>query len=80
MSVARCKGFAYDTADATATLSSRFIKIQNGLKFLMPSYPGCHGKEAIKHASVNLLTAIFNKTYILTYYIEELKKFRKRVT
>jgi len=27
---------------------SCFIKIQNGLTFLVPAYPGCPGKEAIK--------------------------------
>jgi len=29
-----------------------FIKIQNGLTFLVPAYPGCPGKEAIKRVSV----------------------------
>jgi len=27
---------------------SCFIKIQNGLTILMPAYPGCPGKEAVK--------------------------------
>jgi len=27
---------------------SCFIKIQNGSVFLIPAYPGCPGKEAIK--------------------------------
>ena len=27
---------------------SCFIKIQNGFTFLVPVYPGCHGKEAVK--------------------------------
>jgi len=27
---------------------SCFFKIQNGSTFLVPAYPGCHGKEAIK--------------------------------
>jgi len=30
----------------------RFIKIQIGLTFLVPAYPGCPGKEAIKRVSV----------------------------
>jgi len=30
---------------------SCFIKIQIGLTFLMPAYPGCPGKEAIKQVS-----------------------------
>ena len=29
-----------------------FIKIQNGLTFLMPAYAGCPGKEAVKRVSV----------------------------
>jgi len=29
-----------------------FIKIQNGFTFLMPAYPGCPGKEAVKWVSV----------------------------
>ena len=31
---------------------SCFIKIQIGLNFLMPAYPGCPGKEAVKRVSV----------------------------
>jgi len=34
------------------TIISCFIKIQIGLIFLVPAYPGCPGKEAIKRASV----------------------------
>jgi len=30
---------------------SYFIKIQIGLTFLVPAYPGCPGKEAIKWVS-----------------------------
>ena len=32
---------------------SCFIKIQTGLTFLVPAYPGCPGKEASKWASVS---------------------------
>jgi len=32
---------------------SCFIKIQIGLTFLMPAYPGCPGKEAVKRVSVS---------------------------
>ena len=39
----RCKWFAYGPADV---IISCFIKIQTGLAFLVPAYPGCHGKEA----------------------------------
>jgi len=31
--------------------SSCFIKIQNGVTFLMPAYPRCPGKEAVKRVS-----------------------------
>jgi len=31
---------------------SCFIKIWNGFTFLMPTYPGCFGKEAVKRVSV----------------------------
>jgi len=34
---------------------SCFIKIQIGLTFLVPAYPGCHGKEAVKWLSVCLI-------------------------
>jgi len=41
---ARCR-LAYGPADATA---SCFSKIQIGFTFLVPAYPGCPGKEAVK--------------------------------
>jgi len=41
---------------------SCFVKIQNGLTFLMPPYPGCPGKEVIKRVSV----------IIDTFYIDSL--------
>jgi len=31
---------------------SSFIKIQYGLTFLVPAYPGCPGKETVKRESV----------------------------
>jgi len=56
LSGAWCKWFAYGSADATATFSSLcFIKIQNGLTFLVPSYPGCPGKEAVKWVFICIL-------------------------
>jgi len=40
---------ANSPADATATpIISCFMKIQIGLTFLVPAYPGCLGKVAIK--------------------------------
>jgi len=39
----------YGPAAATATPSSlASLKIQNGLTFLVPAYPGCPGKEAVE--------------------------------
>jgi len=35
-----------------------FIKIQNGLNILVPSYPGCCGKEAVKQVSVLYLMSL----------------------
>jgi len=40
---------------ANVTPSSHFIKIQNRLTFLVPAYPGCHGREAIKVVFVHVL-------------------------
>jgi len=33
---------------------SCFIKIQNGLTFLVPAYPGCHGKQTVKRVSSSI--------------------------
>jgi len=43
--------FAYDPSDAI----SWFIKIQIGLTFLVPAYPGCPGKETVIQASACLI-------------------------
>ena len=48
----RCKWFAYGPGDAHHPIISCFIKIQTGLAFLVPAYPGCPGKEVIEQASV----------------------------
>jgi len=43
--------YAYDPAEATATpwaIISCFIKIQNGLTFLVPAYPVVVKKQAVK--------------------------------
>jgi len=43
----------YGPAAATATPSSlASLKIQNGLTFLVPAYPGCPGKETVERVSV----------------------------
>jgi len=48
MSGARCKWFAYDPADATATASSlASLKSRLVSWFLVPSYSGCPWKEAV---------------------------------
>ena len=51
LSGARCRLFAYGQADATAfqnPIISCLILIQTGFTFLVPAYPGCPGKEAVK--------------------------------
>ena len=55
LSGARCRLFAYGPADATASLNpinSCLIQIQNGFPFLVPAYPDCPGKEAVKWVCV----------------------------
>ena len=47
----RCSLFAYDPADATASqilIISRLILMQTGFIFLVPAYPDCSVKEAVK--------------------------------
>ena len=44
---------------------SCFIKIQNGSIFLVPAYPGCPEKEAIKRACVS---GIFSGTTRVSHY------------
>jgi len=52
---------------------SSFIKIKTGLTFLVPTYPGCPGKEAIKEMSCKptiqhqLEMAQFDILYITSY-------------
>ena len=51
LSEARCRLFAYGPADATASqnpIISCLVEIQTGFTFLVPAYPGCPGKEAVK--------------------------------
>jgi len=60
MSGAKCKWFACGPADAC------FVKIQNGSAFLVPAYPGCPGKEAIKW----LLLFIINSIGCAYHYLE----------
>jgi len=48
LSEARCKWFAYGPAAITDPIIPCFIKIQIGLTFLVPAYPGCPRKEAVK--------------------------------
>ena len=38
----------------------RAVKIQIGLTFLMPAYPGCPGKETVKRVSVCLVVAAWH--------------------
>ena len=49
----RCRLFAYGPADATASpnpIILCLISIQTGCTFLVPTYPGCPGKAAVKRA------------------------------
>ena len=49
----RCKWLAHGSADATATPSSlASVKSRPGITFLVPAYPGSHGKEPSKWVSV----------------------------
>jgi len=65
LSEARCKWFAYGPDDATATpIISGFIKIQIGLTFLVLSYPGCPGKEAVKQVSVPVIIFLTSWWYL----------------
>ena len=51
--------FTYGPADATATSSSlTSLKSRIGLTFLVPAYPGCPGKEAVKQVSVCFIVAV----------------------
>jgi len=53
LSGAKCRGFANGPSDATATrdINFCFVKIPNGSAFLVPDYPVCPIKEAIKRCS-----------------------------
>ena len=51
LSGVRCKWFVYGPADATATPSSLASLKSFVLTFLVPAYPGCPGKEAVKWVS-----------------------------
>ena len=51
LSAAGCRLFAYGPADATASqnpIISCLIEIQTRFTFLVPAYPGCPGKKAVK--------------------------------
>ena len=48
---------------------SCFIKIQIGLTFLLPAYPGCHGKEVVKRMSAYLfILLLFPYSLFIIYY------------
>jgi len=53
---------------------SCFIKIQIGLTFLVPAYPGCTGKETVKRASVCLLLVVVHAG-LLSVPLWDLKYF-----
>ena len=60
LSAVSFKWFAHDPADATAI--SCFVKIQNGLIFLVLAYPDCPGKEAVKRAPYQKTAATMLET------------------
>jgi len=47
LSGARCR-LAYGSADARPLTVTCFSKIEIAFTFLVPAYPGCPGKEAVK--------------------------------
>jgi len=63
LSGARCKSFAYGAADANATPSFlALLKSRMVFTYLVPAYPGCPSKEAIKRVFV-YFSDICKKTY-----------------
>jgi len=52
LSRARCKWFAYGPADATATHRLLLQWNPEWFTFLVPAYPGCPGKKAVKQMCV----------------------------
>jgi len=66
LSGVRCKLFPFGPADATATpVICCLIKIQIGLTFLVPAYPDCHGKEAIKQRCLFCLLLLLMSAFLL---------------
>ena len=58
---ARCRLFAYGPSDATASQNLTIsCIIQTDLTFLVPAYPSCPGKEAVKW----LLLSVFSCTVL----------------
>jgi len=67
LSGTRCRWFAYGPADATASSLASL----NGLVFLVPAYPGCPGKEAIKQAWFMFVPLLFIYDGTWLYTCEE---------
>jgi len=42
-----------------ALITNCFVKIPNGLTFLVPDFPGCPGKEAAKRVCVRNVVSVF---------------------
>ena len=55
LSGARCR-FAYLPADATAPVNPDWL-YQNGSAFLVPAYPGCHGKRPLNERSMSYMSS-----------------------
>jgi len=69
LSEARCKWSAYGPADATATPSSlASLKFRMVFTFLVPAYPSCPEKEAVKWVSV-CFYFIYNYLQTVVFFI-----------
>jgi len=56
---------------------SRFSKIQIGFTFLVPAYPGSHGKRAIKQVRVRV--QYINSLLTLLTYLQIMRQWRGTV-
>jgi len=56
---------------------SRFSKIQIGFTFLVPAYPGNHGKRAIKQVCVRMRVQYINSLLTLLTYLQIMRQCTK---
>ena len=67
--LSRCKWLHMVQLMPLLPIISCFVKIQNGLIFLVPAYLGCPGKEAIKWVSVCLSLWLYIWEYMTVYFL-----------